>query len=113
MAKRAWLVLSGTPARTPASILGVLCRKWYPGIVQLSKEPVVREPASNWDRYALVTDDTYRNKQERVLAEFWKYFKAEEGLEAQADRVAAVACRKYVTEMHHHGRVQAHIDYYR
>ena len=42
-----------------------------------------------------------------------KFFKAEEGLEAQADRAAAVACRKYVTEMHHHGRVQAHIDYYR
>ena len=41
-----------------------------------------------------------------------KYFKAE-GLEAQADRAAAAACRKYVTEMHHHGRVQAHIDYYR
>ena len=66
--------MSGTPARTPASILGVLCRKWYPGIVQLSEEPVVREPASNWDRYALVTDDTYRNKQERVLAEFWVSF---------------------------------------
>ncbi|XP_066316308.1 uncharacterized protein [Miscanthus floridulus] len=82
MAKRAWLVLLGTPARTPASILSVLCRKWYPGIVQLSEEPVVREPASNWDRYALVTNDTYRNKQERVLAEFWKFFKAKEGLEA-------------------------------
>jgi hypothetical protein len=26
--------------------------------------------------------------------------------------VAAAACRKYITEMHHHGRVQAHIDYY-
>jgi hypothetical protein len=26
--------------------------------------------------------------------------------------VAAVACRKYITKMHHHGRVQAHIDYY-
>ena len=62
--------MSGTPACTPASILGVLCRKWYPGIVQLSEEPVVREPASNY-RYALVMDDTYRNKQERVLAEFW------------------------------------------
>ena len=65
------MVLSGTTARTPASVLGVLCRKWYPGIVKQSEEPVVREPASNWDRYALATDDTYRNKQERVLAEFW------------------------------------------
>ena len=63
--------MSGTPARSPTSILGVLCRKWYPGIMQLSEEPMVREPASNWDRYALVMDDTYRNKQKRVLVEFW------------------------------------------
>ena len=42
-----------------------------------------------------------------------KIFKAKEGLEAQVDRAAVAACRKYVTEMHHHGCVQAHIDYYR
>ena len=50
------LVLSGTSARSPASILDVLCRKWYPGLVNVSED--VREPAYNWDRYALVTDDT-------------------------------------------------------
>ena len=42
-----------------------------------------------------------------------KIFKAEEGLEAQVDRAAAAACRKYVTEIHHHGHVQSHIYYYR
>ena len=42
-----------------------------------------------------------------------KIFKAKEGLVAQADRAAIAACRKYVIEMHHHGCVQAHIDYYR
>jgi hypothetical protein len=42
-----------------------------------------------------------------------KFFKAEEGLENQADRAAHAACRKYVTEMHHHARVQAHIEYHR
>jgi hypothetical protein len=66
---RAWLVLSGTPARSLASILGVLCRKWYPGIVEVSSD--VREPANMWDRYALVRDEPYHNKQGRVLAEFW------------------------------------------
>ena len=66
---RAWLVLLGTPARTPASILGVLCRKWYPGLVNVSED--VREPTYTWDRYQLAPDDRYRNKQERVLAEFW------------------------------------------
>jgi hypothetical protein len=41
-----------------------------------------------------------------------KYFRPEEGLEAQADRAAATACRKYITDMHHEGCVQAHRDYY-
>jgi len=40
------------------------------------------------------------------------YFKPEEGLEARADQAAAAACRKYVTDMHHEARVQAHRDYY-
>ena len=41
-----------------------------------------------------------------------RYFKPEEGLEARADLAAAAACRKYVTNMHHEARVQAHRDYY-
>ena len=41
-----------------------------------------------------------------------RYFKPEEGLEAQTDQAAAAACRKYVTDMHHEARVQAHRDYY-
>ena len=40
------------------------------------------------------------------------YFKPEEGLEARVDQAAAAACRKYVTDMHHEARVQAHRDYY-
>jgi len=66
---RAWEVLSGTPLRSPATVLGVLCRKWFPGIVELPSK--AREPAYTWDRYALGEDDQYRNKQERILAEFW------------------------------------------
>ena len=41
-----------------------------------------------------------------------RYFKPEEGLEARADQAAVVACRKYVTDMHHEARVQAHRDCY-
>ena len=41
-----------------------------------------------------------------------RYFKLEEELEARADLAAAVACRKYVTDMHHEASVQAHRDYY-
>jgi len=41
-----------------------------------------------------------------------RFFRAEEGTEGLADRVAHAACRKYVTDMFHEARVQAHIDYY-
>jgi hypothetical protein len=46
-----------------------LCRKWYPGIVELT--PGGQEPAFSWDRYALAPDEHYRNKQDWVLVEFW------------------------------------------
>ena len=48
-----------------------------------------------------------------TLVLYVEIFKVEEGLEAQADRAATIACRKYVTEMHHNARIQSHIDYYR
>ena len=41
-----------------------------------------------------------------------RYFKPEEGLEVRTNQAAAAACRKYVTDMHHEARVQAHRDYY-
>jgi hypothetical protein len=31
----------------------------------------MQELAYMWDRYVLVWDEPYHNKQERVLAEFW------------------------------------------
>jgi hypothetical protein len=34
-----------------------------------------------------------------------KYFRCEEGLEAQADWAAATTYRKYITDMHHKGCV--------
>lgn len=61
--------MSGTPVRAPPTILGTLCRKYFPGLVELASG--AREPATTWDRYALGEDDTYRNPQERILAEFW------------------------------------------
>jgi len=41
-----------------------------------------------------------------------RFFKVEEKLQGLEDQVAHAACRKYVTDMHHEARVQAHIDYY-
>ena len=44
-------------------------QEMVPSLVNMSED--VREPAYTWDRYQLAPDDRYRNKQERVLAEFW------------------------------------------
>jgi hypothetical protein len=66
-----WLLMSGAldPPRTPANILGCLCRKHFPGLVDLGDGR--REPAWTWARYALGSDDEQANKQQRVLADFW------------------------------------------
>lgn len=68
---RGWLVMSGAldPPRTPATVLGCLCRKHFPGLVTLKDGK--REPAWSWKRYELAADDEQDNKQERVLADFW------------------------------------------
>jgi hypothetical protein len=42
-----------------------------------------------------------------------RYFKDEEGRENEADQMAHRACQKYVGDMIHEARLQAHIDYYR
>ena len=42
-----------------------------------------------------------------------RYFKAEEGRETLADQTAHRACKKYVGDMIHEARPQAHVDYYR
>jgi len=42
-----------------------------------------------------------------------RYFKAEEGRETLADQTAHRACKKYVGNMIHEARLQAHVDYYR
>jgi hypothetical protein len=41
------------------------------------------------------------------------FFKAEDGLEDVADKTAHRACQKYVGDMIHEKRLQAHVDYYR
>jgi acyl-coenzyme A thioesterase PaaI-like protein len=42
-----------------------------------------------------------------------RFFKAEDGAENVADWTASTACHKYVGDMIHEARVQAHVDYYR
>ena len=42
-----------------------------------------------------------------------RYFKAEEGRETLADQTAHRAYKKYVGDMIHEVRLQAHVDYYR
>ena len=53
----------------PATVLGCLCRKHFPGLVDVKEGRW--EPAWAWDRYKLGSDDEQDNKQEWVLADFW------------------------------------------
>ena len=65
-----WLVLSGAldPPRTPATVLGCLCRKHFLGLVDLKEGRW--ELAWSWDRYKLGLDD----EQETSRSRFWRTF---------------------------------------
>jgi pyruvate carboxylase len=41
------------------------------------------------------------------------YFKVEEGRKTLADQTTHRACKKYIGDMIHEARLQAHVDYYR
>ena len=60
--------------RMANGILGLLCKRHYPGLMDIAG---VRQPASSWENYitAVDTPDTegmaYDNKAQRVLNELW------------------------------------------
>lgn len=54
--------------RSVNGILGLLCKKHYPGLVLYRDS---REPAFTFDHYEVAPDPDYRNVAEKVKAEFW------------------------------------------
>ena len=62
------MVVSGDSARLVNSILGLLCRQHFLGIVTYASKT---EPAYSFDHYAIAFDAEYPNKVARVKAEFW------------------------------------------
>jgi len=92
------------------SILGLLCREHFPGIVKFAGK---EEPAYTFAHYAAATDTQEGNVANRVIKEFWRHFKLEDGIDQDyADTVVAASARMRVNEMHYDVRVQTVINYY-
>ena len=53
------MVVSGGNARLVNSILGLLCRQHFPGIVTYASKT---EPAYSFDHYVIATDVEYPNR---------------------------------------------------
>ncbi|CAN6163763.1 unnamed protein product, partial [Urochloa humidicola] len=59
----------------------------------------------------LVEGRRYRNVAERVIEEFWEFYRWPDGREQECRRHARVACHKLVHDMHYESRVQANVTY--
>jgi len=51
-------------------------------------------------------------QQERVKAEFWKWFKCEDGQEERADKHIEKTCKSRISNMHYEERITLTIKYY-
>ncbi|CAN6326022.1 unnamed protein product, partial [Urochloa humidicola] len=112
---RYWTEVSpGSFKRHPNGILGLLCKLHFPGTVVHAGR---NEPAYTFDHYVAAEDHpdrehrTCRNKAERVIEEFWDFYRWDEGFEQECKTTARNACYKIVHDMHYEARVQANVTY--
>ena len=76
---RGWdIIIRAGHNRLPNGILGVLCRRHYPGFVMVAEGDGAREKlVTAWEDYVSAPDQPDRegrnfgNKAARVVAEFW------------------------------------------
>ncbi|TVU40618.1 hypothetical protein EJB05_14087, partial [Eragrostis curvula] len=115
--KKGWeTIVPGDHKRLPAGILGLLCRRHFPGMVPLSDGG--EEPALTWAHYKRVADvpdeggRDFRTVADRVVGELWDFFRVEPEWSDRAVRRAYNACPKLNTDMHYEARVQAMRTYY-
>ena len=60
--------------RLPAGVLGILIKRFYPGLVDLKKDGIAtgqKVPAWSWDHYMMVPDTTFGHLGMRMITEFW------------------------------------------
>ncbi|TVU42276.1 hypothetical protein EJB05_08671, partial [Eragrostis curvula] len=97
---RNWDVITpGDHDRPPNGILGILCRQWYPGVVQYRGK---QEPALT----------CFAHKAKRVMMELWDFFRCEPGMEDMVARVVNKVYQKLITDMFYEARIQAVITYH-
>ncbi|TVU49463.1 hypothetical protein EJB05_00776, partial [Eragrostis curvula] len=115
--KKGWeTIVPGDHERIPAGILGLLCRRHFPGMVPLCDGG--QEPALTWAHYKRVADvpdedgRDFRTVADRVVGELWDFFRVEPEWRDRAVRRVYDACPKLITDMHYEARVQAVRTYY-
>ncbi|KAI5000853.1 hypothetical protein ZWY2020_010812 [Hordeum vulgare] len=113
---KVWIVAKGV--RKPNIILGVLCRKNFPGFVTLPGPE--REVGMTWEHSLgapappeveidRVLCDT---RADMVIRKFWTYYRCEEGYEEDVAKVIETECRRLLQNFRHEARVQAVRGYY-
>ncbi|XP_037467360.1 uncharacterized protein LOC119339375 [Triticum dicoccoides] len=102
--------------RQPSSIIGCLCRHYYPGLVPIGDGE--EEPAWSWEHWKRAPDTkdkwarVYGSAAERVVNDFWDFFTCAEGMKDEANEVVEVIAKKIVQDMPYEARVDAMVKYF-
>uniref|UniRef100_J3M5E6 Uncharacterized protein n=1 Tax=Oryza brachyantha TaxID=4533 RepID=J3M5E6_ORYBR len=107
---------SGTKIRVPNSILTILLKQWFPGIVKFKGKD---EPAWTWKHYRVGPDSPEANqirlpsRLHRVEEDFWLYFRWAEGTEQRARKVVHNCVRGLFQVLFYETRILAVLNYQR
>uniref|UniRef100_A0A8R7JUD2 Uncharacterized protein n=2 Tax=Triticum urartu TaxID=4572 RepID=A0A8R7JUD2_TRIUA len=102
--------------RQPSSIIGCLCRHYYPGLVPIGDGE--EEPAWSWEHWKRAPDTkdkwgrVYGSAAERVVNDFWDFFTCAEGMKDEANEVVEAISKKIVQDMPYEARVDAVVKYF-
>uniref|UniRef100_A0A8R7QV29 Uncharacterized protein n=1 Tax=Triticum urartu TaxID=4572 RepID=A0A8R7QV29_TRIUA len=102
--------------RQPSSIIGCLCRHYYPGLVPIGDGE--EEPAWSWEHWKRAPDTkdkwgrVYGSAAERVVNDFWDFFTCAEGMKDEANEVVEAIAKKIVQDMPYEARVDAVVKYF-
>ncbi|XP_047072802.1 uncharacterized protein LOC124682078 [Lolium rigidum] len=105
----------GTRGRLPNGVLGVLLKKYWPGLYRLKPlDETCRDKklALKWEDYEAAHDESFGTCANAVITNFWVFYKVPTEDSTKAGQVLVNAARKMVRQQRYDARIVAISHFY-
>ncbi|KAM0835356.1 hypothetical protein ACQ4PT_062987 [Festuca glaucescens] len=105
----------GTPGCLPDGVLGVLLKKYWPGLYRvtpLDETCLEKKLALKWEDYEAAHDESFGTRANAVITSFWAFYKVPTEDSTKAGQVLVNAARKMVRQQRYDARIVAISHFY-